>query len=171
MKYLKPCLHIKSVEANGEVCGYASVFDEVDSYGDIVTHGAFRASIENFHKGKMPKLLWQHDVNCPIGIIEEIKEDQHGLFVKCRLLLEVEKAKDVYCLIKNKAIDGFSIGYKLRDSYFENGYHYLTDVDLLEISIVTFPACESAVIEDVKSQANVLKNINTINQLIKGYIK
>lgn len=171
MKYLTPCLQIKSINNDGAISGYASVFDVVDSYGDIVVRGAFQSAIELFNRGKYPKLLWQHDVNYPIGVIDDVAEDQRGLFVKCHLLLEVQKAREVHCLIKNKAIDGFSIGYKLKDSYFENGHQYLTDIDLLEISIVTFPACENALIEEVKSQDNILKNINSINQLIKGYIK
>lgn len=171
MKYLTPCLQIKSINNDGAISGYASVFDVVDSYGDIVVRGAFQSAIDLFNQGKYPKLLWQHDVNHPIGVIDDVTEDQRGLFVKCHLLLEVQKAREVHCLIKNKAIDGFSIGYKLKDSYFENGHQYLTDIDLLEISIVTFPACENALVAEVKSQDNILKNINSINQLIRGYIK
>lgn len=171
MKYLTPCLKVKSTENNGEVCGYASVFDIADSYGDIVEHGAFKTAVENFKNGKSPKLLWQHNVDFPIGVVEEMFEDEHGLFVKCRLLQEISKAKEVHCLLQNGAIDGFSIGYKIRGHRFEKGHQYLTDIDLLEISIVTFPACESATVNDVKAQNEIIQSLKTITNKIKGYTK
>ena len=76
MKYLTPCLQVKSIENNGEVSGYASVFNVVDSYGDIIEHGAFKTAVDNFKNGKIPKLLWQHNVDFPIGVVEEMTEDE-----------------------------------------------------------------------------------------------
>ena len=149
MKYLTPCLNLKSINDEGEISGYASVFNVVDGYNEIVVKNAFKTAIENFKKGKIPKLLWQHDVNFPIGIITEMVEDDHGLFIKFKLLQEITKAKEIYYLLKNKAIDGLSIGYRLKNSYYKNNYKFLTDIDLLEISIVTFPACEQATVESV----------------------
>ncbi|MCR5224456.1 MAG: HK97 family phage prohead protease [Alphaproteobacteria bacterium] len=169
MKYLTPCLQVKSIENNGEVSGYASVFNVVDSYGDIVEHGAFKTAVDDFKNGKIPKLLWQHNVDIPIGVVEEMTEDEHGLFVKCRLIQEIPKAKEIYHLLKNKAIDGFSIGYRIRGHRFENDYQYLTDIDLLEISVVTFPACESAIVNDIKSQNEIIQSLKTITNKIKEY--
>ncbi|MDR2157727.1 MAG: phage major capsid protein [Holosporaceae bacterium] len=160
MKYLTQHINFKSIAENGEISGYASVFNVVDGYGDVVLNGAFKHTVASFAKGKKPKLLWQHDARSPIGIIEEIFEDNYGLFIKGRLLLEIPKAKEAYSLLKNKAIDGFSIGYKIRNNYFKNNKQYLTDVDLLEISIVTFPVCEAATVEDVKSENNSCKEIS-----------
>ena len=74
MKYLET-IKIKSISENGEIEGYASVFGEEDSYGDIVQKGAFSKSIDEFNCGKKPKLLWQHDTTEPIGVIDEIFED------------------------------------------------------------------------------------------------
>jgi HK97 family phage prohead protease len=170
MKFLTPYLYVKSMNDDGKISGYASVFGVVDGYDDVVVKGAFRTSIINFKAGQKPKLLWQHDVNFPIGMIEDIREDSYGLFIKCNLLLEIPKAKEIYYLLKNKAIDGFSIGYRIRDSYFNNNKQYLTDIDLLEVSIVTFPACQSAVVEDVKSYNNILQRIKQISNKIKGKI-
>ncbi|MDR1982792.1 MAG: HK97 family phage prohead protease [Holosporaceae bacterium] len=172
MKYLTQHLHLKSISEDGEISGYASVFNVVDGYGDIVMKGAFTNAVEIFAAGgKKPKLLWQHDVNYPIGVINEIFEDNYGLFVKARLLLEIPKAQEVYFLLKNKAIDGFSIGYKVKNNYFKNNKQYLTDINLLEVSIVTFPACESATVEDVKYCDNILGKIKAISQKIKEKIK
>jgi HK97 family phage prohead protease len=155
---------------NGAISGYASVFNVADGYGDVVLKGAFANSISDFKAGKRPKLLWQHDVNSPVGLIEDIREDSYGLFIKCHLLLEIPKAKEIYYLLKNKAIDGFSIGYRVRDSYFSKNNQCLTDIDLLEISIVTFPACPSAVVRDVKSQLDILQKIKEISNKIRRKI-
>ncbi|MDR3179436.1 MAG: HK97 family phage prohead protease [Holosporaceae bacterium] len=175
------CL-LKSLEENGEISGYASVFRVIDGYGDSVEKGAFANAIREFKNGKKPKLLWQHDGNFPIGVITDIHEDDYGLFIKARLLFEIPKAKEVYALLKNKALDGFSIGYKIKDEYFDNNVHHLTNIELLEVSIVTFPACEKAVVSDIKANCvpaednmqkylELIKNISQkINHATKGKI-
>ncbi|MDR2107806.1 MAG: HK97 family phage prohead protease [Holosporaceae bacterium] len=170
MKYLSHCSHLKSADENGEISGYASVFNVVDGYGDVVIAGAFRKAVADFAAGKKPKLLWQHDINCPVGVVEEIREDRRGLFVRAKLLLEISKAKEVYFLLKNKAIDGFSIGYRIRNNYFRDNKQYLTDIELLEVSIVTFPACGSATVEDVKHDDDLLQKIRAISKQIKEKI-
>ncbi|MDR1551675.1 MAG: HK97 family phage prohead protease [Holosporaceae bacterium] len=167
MRILTPCVHLKSIGENGGITGYASVFDVADEYGDVVVCGAFKDAVANFITGKRPKLLWQHDVHSPIGVIEEIREDGRGLFVRGRLLLEIPKAKEVYFLLKNKAIDGFSIGYRIKHNYFKNNKQYLTDIDLLEVSIVTFPACEEALVDNVKTNDDLLREIRAISQKIR----
>jgi HK97 family phage prohead protease len=159
------------MDENGEISGYASVFDVVDGYGDVVASGAFKSAVADFAVGKKPKLLWQHDVNSPIGVIEEIREDDYGLFIKGRLLLEIPKAKEIYYLLKNKAIEGFSIGYKIKGKRLKNGRQHLTNIDLLEVSVVTFPACEEATVEDVKSRDNVLRRIRALSKKVKGVLQ
>ncbi|MBR1733958.1 MAG: HK97 family phage prohead protease [Alphaproteobacteria bacterium] len=174
MKYLTSNIEIKSLEKNGEISGYASVFYVVDGYNDVTLKGAFAKDVSKFKNGELnsrPKLLWQHDINAPIGVIEEMYEDEHGLFIKCKLLLEVAKANEVYALLKNGAIDGFSIGYKIRDSYFLNNLRYLTDIELLEISIVTFPACKEAVIKDIKSTNQLIQQQKMINNFNLTYLE
>ena len=186
MKFLTSHIEVKSLKENGEILGYASVFNVTDGYNDVTLRGAFAKAVTDFNKRiTRPKLLWQHDATVPIGVIEEMHEDDHGLFIKCKLLLEISKAKEVYALLKNGAIDGFSIGYKINDSYFCNGLRYLTDINLLEISVVTFPACKEAIVEDIKSDeqekaattatvsastcVDLIKTIsNTIKKLTKG---
>ncbi|MDR1561238.1 MAG: HK97 family phage prohead protease [Holosporaceae bacterium] len=170
MEFLTPHLHFKSMNDDGEISGYASVFDIVDGYHDIVVKGSFSRATTVFANGKKPKLLWQHDINFPIGVVDVMREDDYGLFIKCRLLLELPKAKEVYYLLKNKAIDGFSIGYRIKDSYFSDNKRYLTDIDLLEISIVTFPACPSATVEDIKAYNDILRSIKDISYRIREKI-
>ncbi|MDR0580728.1 MAG: HK97 family phage prohead protease [Holosporaceae bacterium] len=170
MKFLTPCSHLKSLNENGEISGYASVFNSLDGYGDVVVSGAFKNAVADFILGKKPKLLWQHDINAPIGVLEEICEDDYGLFVKGRLLLEIPKAKEVYFLLKSRAIDGFSIGYKIKNNHFKNNKQYLTDIDLLEVSVVTFPACEKAIVGEIKSDDGASQKIRAISKKIKGKI-
>ncbi len=153
-------MEIKSLNEQGELEGYASVFGELDRNGDIVEQNAFEKSIKEFSEGKKPKLLWQHDTTKPIGIIDELFADNHGLFIKAHLLMDLPKAKEVYLLLKNKALDSLSIGYRIRNHFIKNNQKHLTDIELLEISIVTFPACESATIDAVKFEKNSLKNLN-----------
>jgi HK97 family phage prohead protease len=106
-------------------------------------------------------MLWQHDSRQPIGVYDEIKEDDNGLFVKGRLLVnDIEKAKEAYALIKAGAISGLSIGYTIKGSEKgKEGHLYLKELALWEISIVTFPANEQANVNSVKA-----KEIDTIRK-------
>ena len=161
----------KIVEKNGEISGYASVFDVVDGHGDVILKGAFQKAVKLFKIGiKKPKFLWQHDVASPIGIIDEIFEDDYGLFIKAHLLLDIPKAREACSLIRNKAINGFSIGYNVRNGYEKNGIKYLTDINLLEISVVTFPACEQAIISEVKN-SDIVRDLKSISEKIKNLMK
>lgn len=152
-------MKIKSINEEGEIEGYASVFSELDLNGDVVEQGAFSKSIEEFSQGKKPKLLWQHDTNEPIGIIDEMREDDHGLFVRAHLLMDLPKAKEIHLLLKNKVLDGLSIGYRIRKHFIKNNTKHLTDIELMEVSVVTFPACESATIDAVKFDKNITENL------------
>ncbi|MDX1974459.1 MAG: HK97 family phage prohead protease [Rickettsiales bacterium] len=148
-------LHIKSLDNTGRFAGYASVFDMVDSQRDMMLRGAFMATVKN--RVQDIKLLWQHQQDEPIGVFEAVFEDMHGLYVEGRLLLDVARAKEAYTLLKSGAISGMSIGYspvRYRIDA-ETGVRKLAEVDLWEISLVTFPANAAANVTVVK-QANDL---------------
>ena len=147
---------IKAVSDDGLFSGYASVFDNVDSYGDIVRKGAFVESISEWEaKGKMPPILWNHDPSDPIGVYTKMQEDDKGLFVEGRLLIDdVPRARQTHALMKAGAIDGLSIGYRVKE-YLYNVDEEVTDLiklSLREVSIVTFPANPETRIEAVKSR-------------------
>lgn len=152
---------------SGEFCGYASVFNVHDSYGDVVVKGAFNRSIRE--SNNMP-LLWQHEQNCPIGVITEIREDNYGLFVRGRFLLEVKKAREAYSLVKNGSIGGLSIGYIPRRIVRIDGGRKLLDVNLLEISLVTFAANKFAKITEIKN-ANEIYRINEMINVLTENIR
>lgn len=143
------------VKEDGTFGGYCSVFDNTDSYGDVVKKGAFIDSINAWSaKGKMPPILWQHDRGDVIGVWTKLFEDEHGLYGEGRLLVDdVAKAREAHALLKYGAIDGLSIGYSLNKWSFNEDEDVLEllAVDLKEISVVTFPANDDSRIDSVKS--------------------
>lgn len=133
--------------------GYASVFGVVDLGMDMVERGAFAKSLGS----RRVKMLWQHETDKPIGVWESISEDDHGLRVRGKLLPEVDKGREALALLKAGAIDSMSIGYRTveAESATANGrgVRKLTEIDLFEISLVTFPMLPDAKVTDVKSIA------------------
>ncbi len=133
------------ITAAGEFAGYASVFNVRDDAGDIVLPGAFARSLKRngMHAVRM---LWQHDVSRPIGVWQEIREDNRGLFVRGRLALNSAAGHEAAELVKAGAVDGLSIGFRTvrasRDHLRKA--RLLHEVELWEISLVTFPMLRSA---------------------------
>jgi len=149
---------IKGVSEAGEFEGHGSVFNVEDSYGDIVVAGAFQRSLaEHRAAGTLPAMLWQHDASQPIGVYTDMKEDGAGLYVKGQILLETTKGKEAHALLRAKAIRGLSIGFVERDSSYDKltGIRTVKDVDLWEVSLVTFPANRSATVEQVKGAPSI----------------
>lgn len=148
-------LNIKAVQEDGFFSGYGAVFGNVDWYNDVILPGAFAKSLEKWaEKNKMPPVLWNHNDGEPIGVYTSIYEDEKGLFVEGRLLIDdVPRAKSTHALLKAGAIDGLSIGYKTKKANQQtNGIRELIELDLGEISIVTMPANEESLITSVKSK-------------------
>ena len=140
--------------AAGTFAGYASLFDVPDLGGDIVAKGAFRRSLKR--RGPLGvKLLFQHDPSQPIGVWLSIVEDHRGLFVKGRLMPEIARAREVLALMRAQALDGLSIGFRTvkgsRDP--TTGLRRLQEIDLWEVSVVTFPMQPEARISVVKSSS------------------
>jgi HK97 family phage prohead protease len=155
-KFRSIALDIKDAEiqADGTFTGYASVFGEIDTYGEIVRKGAFAKSLKAWaKKGKLPRMLWQHRSDQIIGVWLEMVEDQKGLRVKGRLALDVDKGREAYALLKIGALDGLSIGYVATEWTTDSkaGTTTLDVIDLWEVSVVTFQAGPSAVVDGVKS--------------------
>lgn len=149
-------LDTKDVSDTGVIEGYASIFGNIDSYGEIVEPGAFEKSLAKSAKSGRPvKMLWQHDPHQPIGVWDELSEDKRGLRVKGRLLIEQSpKAREAHGLLLAGALDGLSIGYrtiKAGPSAAKPNAVSLFELDLLENSIVTFAANDRARVEVVKS--------------------
>ncbi len=146
-------LQIKDVSEEGTFEGYGSIFGNVDSYGEKVMPGAFVESLARHKReGSNVLMLWQHDPSQPIGVWEDLAEDAKGLWGKGRLLLDIQRAREVHTLAKNRAIGGLSIGYREEDTDQDGAVRILKKLALYEISPVTFPANRRARIESVKSE-------------------
>jgi HK97 family phage prohead protease len=119
--------------------GYASLFGVRDGAGDAVAPGAFAASLRRSGPGQV-RMLYQHFAHSPIGVWEEIAEDNRGLYVRGRLSSEVEQARDIAALLRDGALNGLSIGFRTRRARRDGAAsRTLLDVELWEISVVTFP--------------------------------
>lgn len=179
MKKIIDCpLSIKTCDVDGSFSGYASVFGVIDSQGEEVAYGAFKQSLNAWSEsGKMPKLLWQHDYRQPIGLWKHIYEDDHGLHVEGHLLLELSQAREAYSLLKNGVVDGLSIGFVTVRSRRKDGRNsqarirILEEVNLQEISLVTFAANPKAKVEHVKmidpEMEVILNRLNHLGKLYK----
>ncbi|MDD7971329.1 HK97 family phage prohead protease [Roseinatronobacter alkalisoli] len=139
-KFCKPEAGLTLLEGH-RIAGYASVFGRRDKGGDTVLPGAYGASLQKLAaRGDKVRMLWQHDPAQPIGIWDEVSEDAHGLFVKGRLLPDVARAREALALLQAGALDGLSIGYRtVRAQALATGGRNLVELDLWEVSLVTFP--------------------------------
>lgn len=148
---------VKAVSEAGEFSGYGSVFDVKDDYDHIVIKGAFARSLEDWKKkDKLPKMLWQHDIAEPVGVYTKMEEDSRGLYVEGKVLIEAGALeKRAYTHLKAGSIDALSIGYMVPPGGMEYNKDLdallLKQIDLWEVSLVTFPANPEATVDDVKS--------------------
>jgi len=139
-------LEIKSISEEGFFAGYASIYEVEDSHNDVILSGAFCDSLRKKKYGKDIKLLWQHQVDEPIGVFKKVIEDDLGLYVEGQLKLGVRRADEAFELMAEGALDGLSIGFTVEESEYdeESGVRLIYKADLWEISLVTFPANEAA---------------------------
>jgi HK97 family phage prohead protease len=161
-------LKLNDVGGDGIIEGYASVFDVVDSYKDVIAPGAFKRTLAAWKaSGRKLPVLWQHDEYNPIGVTLDAMEDETGLAVRAQLITEVQQARDAHALAKAGALGGMSIGFSIPNKASdgnaatvwdeERQVQIIREVRLWEYSLVTFPANEAATIDNVKAAANALE--------------
>jgi len=140
-----------SIHPDGSVEGYASLFGEVDQARDMVMPGAFAASLRQRGLRRIP-MLFQHDPAEPIGVWLELREDFRGLYARGRLIPEVMRARELLALLRAGASDGLSIGFRTVKGRVDpkTRIRKLDQIDLWEISIVTFPLLPGARVRAVK---------------------
>lgn len=143
------------------ITGYASLFGAEDQGGDAVQKGAFAACLSRIAKnGGKVKMLWQHDPTRPIGVWDEVVEDASGLRVKGRLLTEVQAGREAAALLQAGAIDGLSIGYRtVRAEKSRAGGRNLHEVELWEVSLVTFPMLSEARVAPSDDEAALAQSL------------
>ncbi|UYQ70657.1 HK97 family phage prohead protease [Pelagibacterium flavum] len=157
-------LDIKTVNDDGVFSGHASIFGEVDLGRDVVQVGAFTKSLSSKPAARV-KMLREHDQREPIGVWSEIIEDGKGLKVTGKLVLDTVKGRETHALMKAGAIDGLSIGYRTKSARLDKtkGVRLLDEIELHEISVVTFPMLPSATVSAVKSH-----NDNSFRALVEA---
>lgn len=155
---------IKMLGDGRKFAGYASVFGGIDSYGDTIVKGAYAETLKE--RDRPIQMRWNH-YGPVIGKWTSVKEDDVGLYVEGELTDGHSVANDAYALIKHGAIDGMSIGYRLKDSEMVDGVHYLKEIDLVEISLVESPADLNAKVTDVKSAIEEADSLKQVERLLR----
>lgn len=147
-------------DERGVLVGYASKFNVLDQQGDIVMPGAFAASLRK-KRGRFP-FLFSHDPKQPIGQITEAEEDRRGLKIRVKLALGVQRAQEVYTLMKEGILKGLSIGFRTVKEGVDKTRkaRLLEELDLWEVSAVVFPANVQATVTGVKDDAFVWGDVD-----------
>jgi HK97 family phage prohead protease len=132
--------------------GYASLFGVADGSGDIVMRGAFAASLRHRPPAAV-RMLYQHSANEPIGVWDAIAEDARGLYVRGKLSLGVQRAREVRALFGDGALNGLSIGFRTVRASRSGPHRLLREIELWEISVVTFPLLAGSSVTAVGCEA------------------
>ena len=166
-------LSLKSVSDSGEFEGYGSVFGVKDSHDDVVMSGAFAASLRAWSDRKaLPALLWQHRMGEPIGVYTEMKEDDVGLYVRGRLLIDDDPlAKRAHAHMKAGSLTGLSIGYVLKDWEYDRSKEafLLKEIDLWEVSLVKNALARGEIPEQKKIE-RVLRDVGLSRTQAKAFM-
>lgn len=144
----------------GHFIGLASTFGNVDLVGDRVVKGAFAKSIDAMASGQVTPILWEHQSKDPRAIVGEIKsarETDEGLEIHVALDLDSEFGAAAHRAVKSRRIGSLSIGYGIRSAVkASDGAQELTDLDLMEVSLVRSPADPHAKITASKAVPNLV---------------
>jgi HK97 family phage prohead protease len=143
---------LQALSSHGVFAGYASLFGRRDGQGDIVMPGAFADSLRRRGADGV-RMLFQHNPAEPVGTWLEIRETPRGLYVLGRLDRNVQRGRELFSLLETGGIDGLSIGFRTVAAKTDRivKARRLLNVDLWEISLVTFPMLEGARVSNVKS--------------------
>jgi len=151
--YLNSSFETKALKKGSntlKIAGYANTTAK-DRSGDVVTAEAWAKGVENYRRN--PVLLYQHKHDCPIGRVDNIRVDKKGIFVECAVSEAAEKNHGVQTLIKDGALKSFSVGFRVKDGKYnrEDDSMMITDVELLEISVVSVPCNQDSLFSIRKS--------------------
>lgn len=175
-------VEVRAEDAAGTFSGYGAIFGNTDSYGDVIERGAFSMTLKEWKsRGKLPPMLLQHgggffgggaDDMLPIGKWLSMEENSKGLKVEGQLFaLNTERGQYIHEGLKAGVLDGLSIGFVPREVRYGEGKdepaRTLVDIDLWELSVVTFPANDKARVTAAKSAALTVSEIREIEDLLR----
>src|SRR3954469_15953113 len=143
------------IDDDGTVEGYASLFGELDAARDMVMPGAFARTLKSRGLRRIP-MLFQHDPAGPVGVWLELAEDFRGLRARGRLIPEVARARELFALVRDGAVDGLSIGFRTVKGRIDpaSRVRRIVDLDLWALSIVTSPLLAGARVRAVKASVS-----------------
>lgn len=164
-------LQVKAAEeGEGRISGYASVFGNKDSYGDVVVKGAFSSFLHRIGlSGKVVPVFYGHNMEDPkanIGRVLNLSEDDYGLKFEAQLDLSGDTyGRIVYEQLKDGRLDSMSFGYQVLDYSMEKDVTELKELELYEISVVPIPANPAAKVTEIKAgRAISAKNMDLIRR-------
>ena len=152
--------------------GYASTFGgEPDSYNDVIAPNAYAETIMHWQRSSTPlPMLFNHNPDVPIGVWPVLLEDTRGLVVQGELTPGSDWSKNVEAGLRHRSISGLSIGFRtLKASEGPSGTRILEQIQLHEISAVTFPANRNALVTGLKS-ANEINTIRDLESLLRDQL-
>lgn len=163
---------VKEVDEEGNFSGYASVYNVIDAYRERVAPGAFANSLRKWAtRGRLPPALWQHRPAEPVGPFTKMVEDERGLYTEGQLLVkDVVRAREARALMMSKTVDGMSIGFNSIVEEYDKTENLITlkEIDLWEVSIVTFPANQESLITEVRSMfASGAPSIKDVEEILR----
>jgi len=137
-----------------KIQGYASLFSTFDLSGDIIHRAAFNKCLSSVNPERI-KMLYQHETKCPVGVWKKFITTPKGLWVEGELTTNSSLGADAAALVGSGALDGLSIGFRTRKAQkIRSGRRKLLEIDLLEISLVTFPMQPEARLESVSTSVS-----------------
>ena len=166
--YLNSSFETKALKKGSKslkIAGYANTTAK-DRAGDIVTAEAWAKGVENYRRN--PVLLYQHKHDCPIGRVDNIRVDKKGIYVEGAVSEAAEKNHGVQTLIKDGALKSFSVGFRVKDGKYnrEDDSMIITDVELLEISVVSVP-CNQDSLFSIRKSFNSDEEFNEFKKSLK----
>lgn len=165
MEYKRMALEsadIKFTDDSRKFSGYASVFGGVDAYNDTIVKGAYLDTLKD--RDRPVRMRWNH-FGPVIGKYIDLHEDEKGLYFEGELTPKHSVAENVYASLKHGAVDGMSIGYRVKEEETQGDTRLLKKIDLIEISVVEEPADLGAKVGDVKHTLEMMEHLESIKEI------
>tara|TARA_R110002020_G_scaffold197064_1_gene398108 strand:- start:3534 stop:4193 length:660 start_codon:yes stop_codon:yes gene_type:complete len=151
-------------DEKGIIKGYASMFNNKDSDGDIITKGAYAKTLQE--NSERIAFLYQHNMNQPIGKPMSMKEDEKGLFIEAKIS-DSSLGKDVKTMVSEGILKEFSVGFIPIKEDLQKDVNYIKEIKLFEFSLVTLAANPLAKVTEYKGTKSVDNLMDEFDKLIK----
>ena len=142
-----------SADDSGTFTGHAAIFGELNAHNEVMRRGTFTRTLSDHQARNLrPPMLWSHRTDDPIGVWTDIREDEAGLAVTGKLVTETARGREAHALLKAGALTDLSIGFRgAKFTRNADGARSITDLDLVEISLVALPSAGNARINSVRA--------------------